>query len=846
MNWISPRSYRPACSSKDLCHNAKSKRSAAVNFVTSHRRRRRHFISLSPTFDQSFARQGVSESMIQLAYLAGRFLSLIHPLSPPTNNHLSSLSSSSRKSYIRRNQLIIDHAEQIAPSSIGIARCGYMPLPATAARYSVFWHTLLRPCTSWQAKMAENDAMKVLPAGAGYAIVIGIGGVFAAIMRAITCLQNRYTGFSSKQAEEFNTASRSVKPGLIASGIVSSCTWSATLLTSSTFAYSYGVCGPMWYGAMGTLQILLFALIAIKIKANAPGAHTFPEILLAKHGKVAHLTYLFFGLCTNMLVGACLVLGGSQVVSALTGMNVYSSCFLIPLVVAACVVAGGLRSTFIADYIHTAVLFVAIFVFSFCLYATSDLVGSPSRLYDLLLDASENMPIAKNAGNGSYLAFRSVDGLVFAIDLFAAGFSTVWLDQAYWQRAIASRPESSVKAYLLGGVAWYGIPFGFATAMGLGCAALTRNPRFPTYPDALSAAQNNAGLSSAGHSDHSAWTWWRGTDVDTALHGSDINSLLTFDVYKTYVEPDAPSSKLVKISHYGIMTYALVLAAFCCILNAVGINLTWLLTVLAIIVGGGAVPVGLVLIWKRTSTAAAIASPWIGLACGLIAWFITAWKRSGEISITSTGDTTNAVAGNITSFGVGWVTYVILTLLSPAKYTSTDARHIERSNKIQGIMNPTSFPATLSGSATTQISEVASEKKQLPGPAAAEEPATLALTGNDLVDFLETSHIEPMDPEAVKSSERIAIGANVIFISIAVILVPFMLFGTGYVYSRAFFEGWVVVSFLWVWVSMIICVIYPVFESTGALKGVSLGLWRDCMALFGTKRSPAAQSAGDA
>ena len=28
----------------------------------------------------------------------------------------------------------------------------------------------------------------------------------------------------------------------------------------------------MWYGAMGTFQILLFALIAIKIKANAPGA----------------------------------------------------------------------------------------------------------------------------------------------------------------------------------------------------------------------------------------------------------------------------------------------------------------------------------------------------------------------------------------------------------------------------------------------------------------------------------------------------------------------------------------------------------------------------------------------
>ena len=119
------------------------------------------------------------------------------------------------------------------------------------------------------------------------------------------------------------------------------------------------------------------------------------------------------------------------------------------------VIAGGLRSTFIADYVHTVILFLAIMIFAFLLYATSDLVGSPSRFYDLLLEASEKMPIARNTDH-SYLSFKSVDGLIFAFDLFVAGFSTVWLDQAYWQRAIASRPETSVRAYILGGVAWYG------------------------------------------------------------------------------------------------------------------------------------------------------------------------------------------------------------------------------------------------------------------------------------------------------------------------------------------------------------------------------------------------------
>lgn len=173
----------------------------------------------------------------------------------------------------------------------------------------------------------------------------------------------------------------------------------------------------------------------------------------------------------------------------------YAACWLIPLVVAAYVIVGGLRSTFIADYVHTAIFFLAIMIFAFLVYATSDLVGSPSKLYDLLQEASEKMPIAKNT-DGSYLAFKSVDGLVFAFDLFVSGFTTVWLDQAYWQRAIASRPETSVRAYLLGGIAWYGIPSGFATAMGLGCAALTSNPSFPTYPNPLTPEQVSAGLTS--------------------------------------------------------------------------------------------------------------------------------------------------------------------------------------------------------------------------------------------------------------------------------------------------------------------------------------------------------------
>lgn len=105
----------------------------------------------------------------------------------------------------------------------------------------------------------------VLPQGAGYGVVIGIGLFFSAFMLGITALQARYTAFSPRDSEEFSTASRSVKPGLIASGIVSAWTWAATLLQSSAVAYKFGISGPWWYGAGAAVQILLFAMVGITL-----------------------------------------------------------------------------------------------------------------------------------------------------------------------------------------------------------------------------------------------------------------------------------------------------------------------------------------------------------------------------------------------------------------------------------------------------------------------------------------------------------------------------------------------------------------------------------------------------
>ena len=79
-----------------------------------------------------------------------------------------------------------------------------------------------------------------LSQGFGYGIIIGLGFAFALLMIVISWILKRYQN-EVQTSEMFSTAGRSVKSGLVASAVVSSWTWAATLLQSTMVGYEYGV-----------------------------------------------------------------------------------------------------------------------------------------------------------------------------------------------------------------------------------------------------------------------------------------------------------------------------------------------------------------------------------------------------------------------------------------------------------------------------------------------------------------------------------------------------------------------------------------------------------------------------
>ncbi len=52
-----------------------------------------------------------------------------------------------------------------------------------------------------------------------------------------------------------------------------------------------------------------------------------------------------------------LLTGGSAVVSDLTGVPTAAACFLLPIGVVLYTMFGGIKATFLTDYVHTVMIF---------------------------------------------------------------------------------------------------------------------------------------------------------------------------------------------------------------------------------------------------------------------------------------------------------------------------------------------------------------------------------------------------------------------------------------------------------------------------------------------------------
>ncbi|KAI0061273.1 Na+/solute symporter [Artomyces pyxidatus] len=656
-----------------------------------------------------------------------------------------------------------------------------------------------------------SEFRPLLDQSVGYGVVVGVGFFFAGIMLCLTFLQSRFSGISPSHAEEFSSASRNVKPGLVCCGIVSAWTWSATLLQSSTAAYTFGISGPWWYGVGGTIQVAMFGMIAAKVKMNANGAHTFLEIVKARFGTLPHLLFTFYGFLCILIVSGSLLLGGAATVNALTGMNIDAACMLIPVGIAVYVIFGGLRATFICDWSHTIILFTIIYIFIFRTYGTSPDIGSIGRMYTLLQQASAEVPVVGSEG-GSYLTMKSNQGLVFGAATILSGFSGVFCDQGYWQRAIASAPQSTTKAYMFGGLSWFAVPWAFASCLGLAARALITNPKFPTYPNPLSESQTSAGLAAPAAA---AVLMGKGGAVAmllvvfmavTSAASSEliaVSSLFSYDIYKTYFRPQASGREIVNVSHAFICFWAVWMGCWAVILNKAGINLGWLFYVQGVVLSPAVIPIALTVIWSKLTGIAVLAGSISGAVLGMLAWMIGCWKIYGSINITNLANPYSAVCSGLAGLLFSGIITVAVTMMNPADYDFSGTRNIVMLDETDSVM---------SSSKQGSRSPVVVDAERNDEKDVSDDVKRTSVDADKSVDLVYSDKNVEMR-KAMRSVFKRAAVYSSILTAIVMIIVPLPMFFSHYIFSEKFYAFWVVCTILWAFASGAFCIVLPVWES---------------------------------
>ena len=502
--------------------------------------------------------------------------------------------------------------------------------------------------------ISESYSFGVLPEWIGWAVIVGLGAIFTIIITIEVKIEERYLGIH-QTSETFNTAGRIIKTGLTAAAIVSAWTWAATLLQSSTVAYQYGISGPFWYAAGASIQVLLFGILAIELKRKAPNAHTFLEIIRARYGNTSHKVFLVFALMTNMLVTAMLLLGGSAVINGLTGMDISLAAFLIPIGVMIYTLVGGLKATFVADYVHTIIIFITILTFVAAVYVNTDITGGIEGMYDKLVVAADLRPVEGNAA-GAFLTMASVGGLMFGIISIVGNFGTVFVDQVYWQRAIAARPSATAKGFLLGGLCWFAIPFTLATTMGLTAVALN----VELTPEQVQLGLVVPATATVLMGEVGAILVLTMLFMAVTSAGSAeliaVSSLVTYDIYRTYKNPNATGKQLIRVSRTVIVIFGLGMGGLAILLLSIGLSLGFVYLAMGILIGSAVIPIALTILWKKTNKVAATLGTVIGLIVALSTWVTVASSLpefGGQITLASLGHNYSMLFGNITGILTG-------------------------------------------------------------------------------------------------------------------------------------------------------------------------------------------------
>ncbi|XP_071127147.1 uncharacterized protein [Mytilus edulis] len=311
-------------------------------------------------------------------------------------------------------------------------------------------------------------------------MLLGFGGISLVLAVSYNYIR-RNVYHEEKNVDRTFDAGGKVSTSLTAVTVASQLLWPGDLMQSATVTYKTGIAGPFWYTVGAAMNIAVFPVMSAHLKTKAPGAKTYPQIIQARHGKLAHIIYSIQALLVNMVIIASLVVAGTATIKSVTKDASDEFCTLVIATLFGCYsFIGGLGTTFYVSYFNTVSIYVCLTIIIVNIFYNSDNGYSFDSVYNKLTNATlmnkivdgnltNTKIVAGIDGNleNSYFTFVSETGMIYALVGLVLTSSITYCDQASWQSRIAAKPMQGVTGFFLAALMWFAIPSSIAVTTGM-------------------------------------------------------------------------------------------------------------------------------------------------------------------------------------------------------------------------------------------------------------------------------------------------------------------------------------------------------------------------------------------
>ncbi len=444
----------------------------------------------------------------------------------------------------------------------------------------------------------------------GYVILFGFAVIFIGISIAVS------KKFPIEGVDDFVVAGRSIPYALIAASVMVSWVWTTTIMGAAEAGMWFGVSGGFNYSWGACIPFFVFIPLVMHLRKTMPRATTFTEFVEQRYGRTVSKIFFVFGIGVILYVFTEQGVGIGIVFNHIFGIPYALAAFIPVMIVTGYIAKAGLRGSIFNDVIQFFIISIVLLVTVPLVLKTLGIDG----IYNGMLD------VVNNPNNVNYnpeaLSITSASGLRYGVTAVVIAMGQVLLDQGYYSKAISTVSRKSLlKAYVVGTLfAWAPIPILSGNVFGVSTLALGVGPGkgIELTSEAAPFIMKMIYGGGIGSIMFVLMIFMAGmTTGGNCLAGAQ--ALFTIDFYKKYINKTATEAQQMK---FGVkITILLGIAVAIAAILLEGVSLLKLDIFSGIIFAAPTSAFLAGMYWKKTSPQVAAASIFIGLICGLTAWF---------------------------------------------------------------------------------------------------------------------------------------------------------------------------------------------------------------------------------